>query len=177
MIETARLLLRPWREADREPMHRMGRDPRVMEFLGPLQTRAESDALIDRLVAMQAERGHCFWAIERQNDGMLLGLCGLKYGPPGTPIANQIEIGWRLHPDVWGAGYAREAAEASLRWGWDHLPCSRIFAITVPANMRSWGLMERLGMQRLPDLDFEHPAVPEGSPLRSHITYVIERPE
>lgn len=177
MIATARLLLRPWRDADREPMHLMGRDPKVMAFLGPLQTRAESDAFIDRMMTLQDELGHCFWAVERQSDAALLGACGMKVGPPGTPIAARIEIGWRLRSDCWGYGYAREAAEASLSWSWDNLACDRVFAITAPGNMRSWKLMERLGMIRRADLDFDHPAVPETSPLRPHITYVSERPE
>src|SRR3546814_18371264 len=74
MIETARLLLRPWRDVDREPMHRMGRDSKVMEFLGPLQSRAQSDMFIDRMIALQEQNGHCFWALERQQDSALLGL-------------------------------------------------------------------------------------------------------
>lgn len=176
MIETARLLLRPWRDADREPMHRMGRDPAVMEFLGPLQDRLESDALIDRMIALQAQRGYCFWALERQNDAALIGLCGLKPGSAGTPIAGRIEIGWRLRRDAWGAGYAREAADACLQWAWKNLGSDRIYAITTAGNERSWRLMERLGMRRLPDLDFAHPNVPEESPLKPHVTYVTERP-
>lgn len=176
MIETARLILRPWRDADREPLHRMSRDADVMAFLGPLLSREESDALIDRMMALQAQRGYCFWALERQNDARLLGLCGLKPGAAGTPIANRIEIGWRLRRDAWGAGYAREAAKAVIQWGWASLGCDTIYAITATGNERSWRLMERLGMQRLPHLDFDHPLVPEGSALKAHITYATERP-
>jgi RimJ/RimL family protein N-acetyltransferase len=104
-----------------------------------------------------------------------LGLCGLKLGTVG-PIDGEIEIGWRIAEEAWGQGYAREAASASLDWAWAKLARSRIFAVTVAANTRSWGLMERLGMQRHRDLDFDHPTYTEGHPLRPHITYVIERP-
>src|SRR3546814_17049402 len=75
-------------------------------------------------------------------------------------MATWVEIGWRVRSDAWGAGYAREAAEASIAWGWANLACDAIHAITTVANVRSRGLMERLGMKRLPDLDFDHPAVP-----------------
>ncbi|HET8611209.1 MAG TPA: GNAT family N-acetyltransferase, partial [Sphingomonas sp.] len=92
------------------------------------------------------------------------------------PIIGEIEIGWRLREDAWGQGYAREAAEASFAWGWANLDRGQIVAITVPANERSWGLMERLGMSRRPELDFGHPLFPEGHPLHRHITYAIERP-
>ncbi|WP_084581019.1 GNAT family N-acetyltransferase [Sphingomonas azotifigens] len=174
MIETERLLLRGWTDADRAPFHAMANDPRVMAYIGPLQSRAESDAGIDRQRAFQAGHGHCFWALERREDGAFLGFCGLKPGAAGTPIAGDIEIGWRLATEHWGQGYAREAAAASLAWGWQHLAASSIAAITVEANARSWGLMERLGMQRVPDGDFDHPtAIPA---LRRHRTYRIHRP-
>ena len=91
------------------------------------------------------------------------------------PITDEIEIGWRLAHDAWGQGYAREAAEASLAWGWANLPVPTIAAITVPANTRSRGLMERLGMVRVADGDFDHPDVPDGSPLQRHILYRIAR--
>jgi RimJ/RimL family protein N-acetyltransferase len=176
MIETDRLLLRRWRDEDRAPFHAMSQDPRVMATLGPLLSRAESDAAINRLNAAIDRDGHGFWAIERKADGVFLGFCGLKIGPEGTPIAGLIEIGWRLAYAQWGSGYAREAAQASLDWGWQALRAPRIVAITTPGNVRSWGLMARLGMTRLDDGDFDHPAVPDDSPLKRHWTYAIARP-
>ncbi len=177
MIDTERLVLRAWRDADRAPFAAMGRDPEVMRHLGPLQTRADADAAIDRMIALQASHGHCFWPIERREDGALLGHCGLKLAPEGIPgVTGFIEIGWRLRRDVWGQGYAREAAAASLAWGWATLPVGRIVAVTTPSNTASWGLMERLGMTRRHDLDFGHPMLHIGDPLRPHITYEALRP-
>lgn len=91
-------------------------------------------------------------------------------------IEGKVEIGWRLSHDAWGQGYAREAAAASLDWGFANLDTDRIWAITTPGNIRSWGLMERLGLKRHPQLDFEHPNVADDSPLKQHITYSIARP-
>jgi len=173
MIETARLVVRPWRDSDREPWAAMGRDPEVMRFLGSLQSRTETDAAVDRMMATQAEFGHCFWAVERREDGAFLGFCGLK--PGKAPIDGEIEIGWRLGSTYWGKGYAREAAFACLDWAWEHIEADRVAAITVPANRASWGLMERLGMIRDPDGDFDHPQLDEGNPLRRHITYWARR--
>lgn len=174
MIHTDRLILRCWTEADRAPFHAMCNDPRVMAFLGPIQSHEESEAAIHRQQALQAEHGHCFWAIERREDGRFLGFCGLKPGAEDTPIAGEIEIGWRLAFDHWGHGYAAEAARASLDWGWRHLGSASIAAITVRENRRSWGLMERLGMTRVADGDFDHPAALPS--LRAHVTYRIARP-
>ena len=178
MIETERLLLRNWRPEDRDGFLEMCNSPAVMEHLGGPATADEVDAGIARIAACQAKHGHSFWAIQRREDGAFLGFCGLKVAAePGTPIDGEIEIGWRLRADAWGKGYAREAAQASLDWGFANLPVDRIIAITVPANTRSWGLMERLGMTRRPDLDFAHPQFETGHPLSAHITYVAERPQ
>jgi RimJ/RimL family protein N-acetyltransferase len=177
MIETPRLLLRNWRDADAAPFNAMCSDPEVMRYLGPLQTMAETQAVIARIRALQADTGYTFWAVERREDGQFLGFCGLKTPPPGIAVlVGEIEIGWRLARAAWGAGYAREAAQASLAWGWENLPNDRIMAMTVTANTRSWGLMERLGMVRRPDMDFAHPALVDGDPLKPHIVYVIDRP-
>jgi len=174
MIDTDRLVIRPWHDGDRAPYHAMCRDLEVMRFLGPPQSRADTDAAIDRMRAMQATHGYCFWAVERRDDAALIGFCGLKPGSP--PIEGEIEIGWRFGRPFWGQGYAREAAAACLDWGWRMLGAAEIVAITVPANTRSWGLMERLGMVRVADGDFDHPNVPDSSPLKRHILYRIARP-
>lgn len=175
MIETERLILRDWREADVAPFAAMGRDPEVMAFIGPPLDDEGVRAAIERQHGFQLAHGYCFWAVERRDDAAFLGFCGLKPGAPGTPIENEVEIGWRLARHAWGQGYAREAAAASLDWGWGR-GMRRIAAITVPANARSWRLMERLGMRRLFDRDFAHPALAPDDPLSRHIVYVIDHP-
>lgn len=176
MIETGRLMLRGWEPRDREPFAALGRDPEVMATLGPLLSREESDAMVERLAGIDAQHGHTFWAAERKADGTLIGFCGLVRGRPGTPIEGEPEIGWRLARAAWGQSYAREAAEACLGWAWATLPDPAVAAITAAVNARSWGLMERLGMVRDPAGDFDHPMVPDGSPLKRHVTYRIARP-
>lgn len=174
MIRTGRLILRPWREADIAPFHAMGQDPEVMRHLGPPISLADAASACDRMIACQAEHGYCFWAVEALADDRFIGFCGLKPGKP--PIEGEVEIGWRLACAYWGQGLAREAAEASLAWGWANLDVPAITAITTPANVRSWGLMERLGMVRHRDEDFDHPDLAPGDPLRRHILYRVARP-
>ena len=177
MIETERLILRSWEPRDAAPFAAMNADPEVMAHLDGPMDRAASDAMIARIRAHHAEQGHCLWAVERKEDCAFLGFCGLRRGGhAGTPVSDELEIGWRLSRPAWGQGYAREAAEASLDWGWDNTTASRIAAWTVPANTRSWGLMERLGMVHRPDLDHAHPAFAPDHPLSRHIVYIIDRP-
>jgi len=177
VIETQRLILRTWREEDRAPFLAMCRSREVTAHLGGPMTDDAVDATIARIRACEAEHGHCFWAIERKTDRAFLGFCGLRIASGlGPGIEGDMEIGWRLRLDVWGKGYAREAASASLAWAWAHRDVPHVVAITVPLNHRSWGLMERIGMIRRRDLDFGHPAFPHNHPLHHHITYLAERP-
>lgn len=177
MIETERLILRGWREEDREPFAAMSRDPDVMRHLDGVVDRAASDAAVDRQIANQAEDGCCFWAIERREDGAFLGFCGIRRGGhENTPVHGVWEIGWRLRRDAWGQGYAREAARACIDWAFATTPADRVYAWTVPANRASWGLMLRLGMSHRPEFDFDHPRFAKGHPLCRHLVYAIDRP-
>ena len=174
-LETDRLILRDWQYRDRIAFHAINTDPRVMRFLGPLMTLEDVDALIVRMQQMQEALGHCFWAVERKEDGRLIGWCGLSRGAQNTPIADRLEVGWGRSFAMGGLGYAQEVASAAIQWGFHHFSDDSIWAITVDENDRSWGLMERLGMTRHAALGFDHPNVPEGSSLKRHVTYSIDR--
>lgn len=176
MIETERLVLRGWERRDRTAYHAIKSDPQVMAALGPLPSRDESDRTLRRLVAAERAHGFTFWAVERRSDRALLGYAGLLPTPPETPVAGEVEIGWGLGSAHWGQGFAREAAAAVLAWAWTNTRVGRLVAITTPGNVRSWGLMQRLGMRHVWGGDFDHPALAEGDPLRRHITYRIGRP-
>lgn len=175
MIETNRLLLRPWKEQDLPEFIRVTNTENVMRHLGGVMGSDYFQSVFERMRASQEKDGFCFWLAERQEDGALLGFCGFKRGQVG-PITGELEIGWRFREDAWGQGYARESAEASLDWVWANRPEDEVYAITVPQNVKSRALMERLGMARRMDLDFEHTGYPVGHALRPHITYSIARP-
>ncbi|WP_408587178.1 GNAT family N-acetyltransferase [Novosphingobium sp.] len=174
MIETARLRLRPWREADVTAFHAICSDPVVMATLGPVMTLADTEALVQRCIAMQAREGHCFWALERRADARLIGWCGVIRGSVG-PVEGRAEIGWRLASDCWGKGYASEAARATVDWVFTHLPDDAVWAITHVGNTRSCAVMERLGMAYQPGLEFDHPRLAAEDPLLRHVTYRLVR--
>ena len=165
-IETPRLLLRNWTEADIEPFDRHTNTPAVMRWLGGVQSREQLENAIRNRIMRWQERGFTFWAVERKADAELLGFCGLKLADSeGSPIEGLHEIGWRLREDAWGQGYAKEAAIASLDFAFDRLGVPRVVAITGIQNEASWGLMERLGMTRRPALDHDDPRFPDLNPV------------
>jgi RimJ/RimL family protein N-acetyltransferase len=174
VIETERLALRTWQPEDLAEFIRLTNTPSGMRHLGGVQGPDVYQGLYERIQLSQQQHGFCFWIAERKADRAMLGICGFKRGTV-DPIMNAMEIGWRFREDVWGQGYAREAAGACLDWGWRNVPDDRIVAITVIGNSPSWGLMERLGMRRNPALDFDHPNYAEGDPSRPHITYESAR--
>ncbi|WP_082731684.1 MULTISPECIES: GNAT family N-acetyltransferase [unclassified Sphingomonas] len=177
MILTERLHLRPWTEADKPVFHALVNTPAMMEHFGGPVPAERHYAIIDAQMAQQAKYGHCMWAATLRETGELAGVCGLRIGGhPGTPVMGDLEIGWRFGERWWGHGLAREAAAASIAWGWANTPHPRISAWTVIGNSRSWGLMLRLGMVRRPDLDFRHPDYPPDSPQAAMIVYAIDRP-
>ena len=174
-LETERLILREWRDADIESFHAICSDPIVMATLGPLMTRDQVAVSIARMQRLQRELGHCFWAMERKADSQLIGWCGIIRGDADTPVAGKVEAGWRMTPSTWGKGYVTEAAIASVQWAFNTLPDDAVWAITTTENRASRAVMHRLGMVHLPELDFDHPKVEVDSPLLRHVTYSIDR--
>lgn len=174
-LRTPRLLLREWREADAEPFAAMSADPEVMQYLPPLPDRATCEAWIVRMRQHNDEHGFSYWAVELPGEASLIGAIGLNRVGFALPFAPAVEIGWRLARAYWGKGYAQEAARAAIDDGFARLHLDEIVAFTVPANRRSWRLMERLGMTRNPAEDFDHPAFAEGHKLRRAILYRIKR--
>ena len=174
-VQTPRLLLRPWRESDLEPFAALNADPVVMEHFARPLDRSESDAFVARIRAHFAREGFGFWAVEAPGVAPLVGLVGLARPTFEAPFTPCVEVGWRLAREHWGRGYATEAAQASIRFGFERLGLDEIVSFTVPHNVRSRAVMERIGMTRSPGEDFDHPVLAEGHKLRRHVLYRIRR--
>jgi RimJ/RimL family protein N-acetyltransferase len=174
-LYTERLKLRPMRDDDAEPLAVLGADARVMEHLLGVMTRSQSDALLARLRQFDPLRGLGCWAVEVPERTSFAGLVMLKQPGFAAPFQPCVEIGWRFGAEHWGQGYASEAARALLAYGFDRLDLPEIVAFTVPANLRSQRVMDRIGLRRDPAADFEHPLVPPGHRLRAHVLYRLTR--
>ena len=173
-LETPRLRLRRWKDADRTPFAAMNADPAVMEFFPALQDRAASDASIDAWQAQLEARGWSNWAAELAASGEFIGFVGLSVPRRTLPCSPCVEVGWRLARRFWGRGLASEGARAALAVGFERIGLEEIVSFTALANRRSRAVMERIGMRDSGE-DFEHPGVPEGHALRRHCLYRIDR--
>lgn len=171
-VETERLLLRPWRTADRLPWAAINADPEVRRYYWPaLLTQDESDAIIADCQEELEAQGFGFIAAERRTDGALVGGIGFSCTDDTIPGGPQIEIGWIFGRPYWGQGLAFEAASACLAWAPGKLPETQVVGYSSAINTPSRRLMEKLGMRRDPTEDFDDVTVPQGNPLRPHVLY------
>ncbi|HUR48865.1 MAG TPA: GNAT family N-acetyltransferase [Acidimicrobiales bacterium] len=176
MIQTERLLLRQWRDEDLETFAALNADPEVMEFFPAVLSPAESDAAAEGNRRQIEEHGWGLWAVERLDTAEFIGFTGLWSVPPEFPFSPAVEVGWRLARSHWGHGFATEGARAAIYFGFGDLGLEEIVSMTTESNVRSWRVMEKLGMTRDPSDDFDHPRVSAGHRLRRHLLYRLKRP-
>ncbi len=175
-LVTSRLRLRTWRDADLAPFAALNADPQVMRFFPEALDRAASDALAARIMAHFDAHGFGPWAVEIPGTVDFAGFVGLMIPAFEAHFTPCIEIGWRLSRSVWGQGYATEAAQVALDYAFNTLAADEVVALTVPANLPSRAVMERLGMTRSPADDFDHPRLPSGHALQRHVLYRKKNP-
>ena len=173
---TPRLLLRPWRDADRAPFAALNADAQTMAFFATPVSREASDASIDAWQAQFAQQGFSNWAVERRDSHEFIGFVGLTVPRRVLPFSPCVEIGWRLARAHWGQGYATEAARAVLRAGFAQIGLASIVSFTTLMNLPSRAVMERIGLIDAQQ-NFEHPGVPEGHAFRMHCLYRLSREE
>ncbi len=174
-LRTERLIMRRWRDEDREPFAALTADPEVMEHFPALLSRAEADLFVDERVAEFEERGWGLWALEVAESGAFIGYTGLAVPSFEAHFMPAVEIGWRMARGAWGHGYATEAARAALAFGFGELGLEEIVSFTAVGNARSRAVMERIGMHHDAAGDFDHPRLPEGHRLSRHVLYRLRR--
>ena len=173
--QTDRLILRRWRESDLAPFAHMNADPRVMQYYPSTLTPVETRLMIERIQAHFALRNFGLWAAELRDTGDFVGYIGLNVPNFRLPTAPHplvnVEIGWRLAHDHWGKGLATEGASAVLHYAFTHLKLAEVISFTVPGNLRSRRVMEKIGMTHNPADDFDHPRLPTNHRLSRHVLY------
>ncbi|MBP7710100.1 MAG: GNAT family N-acetyltransferase [Rickettsiales bacterium] len=174
-IITDRLILRLWRKEDAAAFAAINQDAKVIEFLrGPLSLEDCQD-FISHANAHFAKHGFGLWAATLRETGEVIGFVGLNVPDFESHFTPCVEIGWRLASQHWGKGYATEAAKAALEIGFKNFDLKEIVAFTVPQNLRSIAVMEKLKMKRDLAGDFAHPKLALDHPLSQHILYRISK--
>lgn len=174
VIETERLILRRIEEGDAELQYRLLNTPTIMHHLGGPKELHEIEAKHAKTMGWFANEGFGFMLVIEKGTGELVGTCGMKrVDAENAHNQGDFEIGWIIRDDRWRMGYASEAMRAVMEWAFTSHQAPVLVALTADGNEASWRLMEKLGMQRRPDLDFYDPAFPpEENPT---ILYSITR--
>ena len=175
IIETERLILRTWREEDAETYFKINQDPKVVEFLrGPL-TEEQVHNFIVATNRQFEKRGFTNWAACLKDTGELIGFIGLNYINWKSHCTPAVEVSWRLGSQYWGKGYATEVAKTVLNYGFNKAGLKEILSFTVPNNIRSIRVMEKIGMTRDVNGDFAHPKLDPNHRLSKQVLYRITK--
>lgn len=173
-LETDRLIMRQWREDDFPIFAELNSDPIVMEFFPNIMNKSESDKSAKRYQSLILQHGWGLWALEQKRDQKFIGFVGLHETPADLPFSPCVEVGWRLAKKSWGNGYATEAAKEALKFAFEVLQLPEVCSFTSTNNLRSRAVMERLNMVNIKQ-NFQHPRVPDGSPLKEHVLYKLTK--
>ena len=153
MIQTQRLLLRPFEATDAQEVFRLNGDAAVMQFLPKDEvyaTPAEAETFLRGYLKKMEEIPYARWAVVRKSDEAWLGWCGLKLHDDG-----ETDLGFRFHREYWGNGYATESGQAWLTWAWEEAGLNRVIAQTTDGNIGSQRALTKLGFIRNPTEDYE----------------------
>ena len=177
IIETERLILRTWKKEDADPYFQINQDPKVIELLrGPLTMEQVND-FIPAVNHHQDKHGYTLWAVELKETGELMGFIGLNYTDWESNFTPAVEVGWRLGSQYWVKGFATEGAKAALKYGFEKCGLKEIVSFTVPANVRSLRVMEKIGLKQDVNGDFAHPKLPADHKLSHHVLYRLSAGE
>jgi RimJ/RimL family protein N-acetyltransferase len=176
-LSTERTILRQWCPEDLPLFAALNADRDVMRHFPTTLDRAQSDAIAHRLAQHIETHGYGPWALEIPGVTPFAGFVGLMRVGFDAPFVPAVEIGWRLARAWWSKGYATEAAIAVAQFAFETLDLEALVSFTVPANVRSRAVMERIGMRHCPGEDFLHPLVPPGHRMRRHVLYRLDAHE
>lgn len=171
ILETNRLILRTWEDSDLQQMFAINQDPKVMEYFPGLQSLEMTKHFIDKVNQHFDNHGYSLYATIRKDTREFIGFIGLLTVDFEAHFTPATEIGWRLSSNQWGQGFATEGAKAVLDYAFRELKIPEIVSFTAEGNMKSIRVMQKIGLQRNPDDDFNNPKLDDSSPLKRHVLY------
>jgi ribosomal-protein-alanine N-acetyltransferase len=173
IIETQRLGLRSWSDADQTSFAEMNGDPQVMQFFPRTLSPQESLESLRRILLHFEKNKFGLLVVEHKESGQFMGFTGFQIPGFESFFTPAVEIGWRFKKQYWGQGFATEAARACLDYGFQTLEMKKIVSFTAAENKPSENLMKRIGMSYV--TSFDHPLMERSSPLCRHVLYQIQK--
>ncbi len=173
IFESSRLGFRMWKESDREVFAKMNANKEVMRYFPKTLNSKEIDDFLNRVQEHFNEYGYGLWAVEIKDTKEFIGFIGFLNATFEAEFTPCTEIGWRLNNKYWNNGYATEGAKACLEYGFNNLNLNSIYSFTAEINQPSENVMRKIGLKKIGE--FMHPKVEDGSPLKPHVLYKIEK--
>lgn len=171
LFTSERLGFRNWKTSDIDKMAEINANKQVMEFFPSTQTAEQTALFIERMQQLLARTGFCYFAVDALEDGKLIGFIGMAEQTFDAAFTPCIDIGWRLHPDVWGKGYATECAKACLEYAFHTLKLKKVYAMAPAINQKSIAVMQKIGMHYV--TNFMHPLLLSDERLKDCVLYEI----
>jgi len=158
LFTSKRLGFRNWVAEDIHKMAAISADKEVMKYFPYPATYKQTEEFVERMQRMFSEHGHCYYAVELLETKEFIGFIGLAYQDYEASFNPAVDAGWRLAKKHWGKGYATEGAKACLKYGFEDLGLTEIYAVATNANTNSFNVMKKIGMQFHSQL--KHPRMP-----------------
>jgi ribosomal-protein-alanine N-acetyltransferase len=171
-FETQRLIFRDWKDQDLDEFRLMNKDLMVMKHFPKTLTEDETDSLFNIIQDEFRNCGYGLYAVESKSNNSFIGFIGFHMADFNAQFTPCTEIGWRLKYEAWGNGFATEGAKACLKYGSEVLKFKKVYSFTSKTNIKSENVMKKIGM--LKTMEFEHPNIIVGSPLKKHVLYAID---
>lgn len=169
ILTTERLGLRRWIDEDIKPFCEMNKDIEVMKYFPKKLTNKETLEMVQRMNLHFDKNNFGLFAVENKSTKQFIGFTGFSIPTFKAFFTPCVEIGWRYKKEAWGQGFATEAANACLKYGFDVLGFDKIVSFTSVLNTNSEKVMRRIGMSYV--TNFDHPKIKKNSPLCQHVLY------
>ena len=172
IFTSERLGFRNWVAADIPKMAKINASAEVMKHFPSTATEGQTVEFIKRMQAQYAEKGYCYFAVDKLSDGEFIGFIGLSYQTFEADFTPCVDVGWRLDDAHWGNGYATEGAKSCLEYGFNFLKIKTIKALCPIVNLPSENVMKKLGMQKIKH--FKHSKLGDFPVLEECVLYEIK---
>tara|TARA_R110002096_G_scaffold406782_8_gene605178 strand:+ start:12177 stop:12722 length:546 start_codon:yes stop_codon:yes gene_type:complete len=171
IFTSERIGFRTWSQNDLEPFATLNADEEVMRYFPSTLTSQETASLMERISNHFEKYDYGFFAIDYLPEKKFIGFIGLSHPSFKTDFTPCVEIGWRLDKAYWNMGLATEGAQRCLEFAQQELLLTEVYAFTIPENLASQRVMQKIGMQFAGN--FNHPRFEEDSPFSKHVLYNI----